>query len=173
MLLVSTSLKCHPVSLYIQAFSSYRPFETLAQNDPKMYFNSTGSKVSHTRVTSVSESQIPLNFNVRPIVKRQNLDHCKVKGTPCKCYKYPRSLNFNPFHKTSMRFPLTDYLRQVHRITPKCALSLQGQKYPIYVSQVSSSPKLDSVFFSMTRRNRVTGHCETSTPNDSTMSRGH
>ena len=65
-LLISTSLKFHSFSLYGQPFSSYRPFWDNCTEWPPKTLNTTRSKVYHTCVTSVPESQILVRFALRP-----------------------------------------------------------------------------------------------------------
>ena len=55
---LSPGLKCHSVSLYDQAFSSYKPFWHKCTKWAKMTLNTTRSKIHHICVTSVPESQI-------------------------------------------------------------------------------------------------------------------
>ena len=65
-------------------------------------------------------------------------------------------------------FELEASLRQVHRIIPKWPWTLQDQMYSLYVLQLlivwNSSP-----FRSVTSRFGVTGHFDTSAPNDPQM----
>ncbi len=172
---VSTSPKFHSVSQYGEPFLSYRIFwekcTAWPPNDLEPY------KVKCT----------PYMYNYYPRLSNQALRPAILRYKPfwVKCTEWPQ-IDLEPYKvkspyicitgvpdsQVSLRFAVRPaiseiqaILRQVHQMTPKCPWTPQGQRYPIYVSLVSTSPIFHSVR-STTSRFRDTGHFETSALND-------
>ncbi len=112
------------------------------------------SKASCFRVTGHLETSAPNDPKKNLNTKRWTVPHIHVATTP----EWQISLRF------ALRLAFIELwasLKQVHWITPKWPWTLKCQRYHIYMLKVSIS--LYDVF----RRFRVTGHFETSAPNDS------
>ncbi len=131
-------------------------FETSAVNDPKMTLNAKRSYVPHICATSIHESQISLHFalwtavfEIQAILRQVHrmtpndltlqgqIAHTCITTLP----ESQISLNFT----VQVDFDIQAILRQVHRMTPKWAWTLQGQRYPTYVSLIFPSLKFWSV----------------------------
>ncbi len=127
-------------------------------------------------VTSVSESQIELNFALRPTVFSLDTILRQVQQMTSK-WHWTLQGHMHPTYVTSVlgsqiavRFALWPAIFELPAVLkndpktpndPKWPWALQGQMYPIYVLLGSTSPKCHSVTFT-NRRFRDTGHFKTS-----------
>ncbi len=119
MLQLPATAKFHFISLYSQPFSSNRPFETTAQNDPKMTVNTKRSKVPHIHVITTPESQNSLRFPYgQPVSSYMSFETSapndlkmtlNTKGQKYfTCYNYPRLPNFTSYLFTASRFRVNE-----------------------------------------------------------------
>ncbi len=163
-------------------------FETSAPNDPKMTLNTKRSNVLHT-CNMTAWTQLPnlsqFSFNMfkcssyRPIWDKctewpQMTFNTKrgVRGITYTCYNYPCVPYFTPFRSTTAVFKLQAIFRQVHWMTRKWTETLEIHRYPIYMWQIQwNTPRVPNFtpFHSTANHFRVTGHSQTSEPNDRKM----
>ncbi len=125
---------------------------------PKLTLNTTGSYVLHMYVTSIHESQISLHFAlIRAIFEKQAIlrqVHQMTSNWPWTLqgqitlymhHKCPQVSNFTQFHSMTSCFRDTGNFETSALNDPKWYWTLQGQRYPIYVLLVFTSPKFHSI----------------------------
>ncbi len=81
-----------------------------------------------------------------PIYPQNHNKYYKVKVNPSMFYSCHRVPNLSQFAPRQAVFELTAILRQIHRMTPKWSWTpTKGQRYPIYMLQLPTSPKFLSM----------------------------
>ncbi len=132
----------------MQLFLCYWPFWEKYIEWNQMALNTKRSKVPHTHITTVHDSQISFTFALEPVVfqiqaiLRQMhwmiLKWCwTLKGQRYPIYMLQlwstESQNFIYFFLQPAVFEIQSILRQVHWLTPKWPYTLKSQNYHIYI----------------------------------------